>query len=276
MILNLTNPLVMAGLALIFALGVADDIRGLPALSRLSAQVGLGLIVVVGSLLFTLESTPGGLLVLVGLVWMVTSINVTNFMDGINGITALNAIVISSAYLALALLSKSNIVALAAAVIGISLAFLPWNWGISAKMFLGDSGSYLLGVAIGVIGFTLFLEGLPILIVIAPATIYLVDVTYTIMVRIASRQSLLQPHRMHIYQQLAFKVRYQPRVALLVGTFTLVASTFGVLAAEALLSTATLAVNAMHPTLGWSGEGPQRMVPPTSSTSQSGKGSPSR
>jgi len=87
------------------------------------------------------------------------------------------------------------------AVVGCSLGFLPWN-APSARMFLGDVGSYLFGglVTSGLLlGMT---SGVPILPLLAPLAIYAADTGAALVRRLVRGQPLLHAHREHIYQRL--------------------------------------------------------------------------
>ena len=72
-------------------------------------------------------------------VWVLT--NATNFLDNTNGV--------ASALAATSLLVTSAGAGPVAAIGWAALGFLPWNWP-RARLFLGDSGAYLLGAATGI------------------------------------------------------------------------------------------------------------------------------
>src|SRR3990172_11522366 len=90
----------------------------------------------------------GGALAVVGLVWL---INLYNFMDGIDGLAAGEAVgvgLVGGVLLAAAGATGLSLVALAlAAAAG---GFLVFNWP-PAKIFMGDVGSGLLGYGFGVL-----------------------------------------------------------------------------------------------------------------------------
>lgn len=72
-------------------------------------------------------------------VWILT--NATNFLDNTNGV--------ASALAATSLLIASGGTGSTGAIGWAALGFLPWNWP-RARLFLGDSGAYLLGAATGI------------------------------------------------------------------------------------------------------------------------------
>ncbi|MCX6431889.1 MAG: hypothetical protein NTX29_03595 [Actinobacteria bacterium] len=184
-------------------LGAVDDWRAQPARVRLIAQVLLSG-VVVGALAW--QWRPGGLAVWVALASFLifpVAVNAANFMDGINGISAAHGLVLGAVYCLLLMGADAGAwsmvgVALAAA----SVAFFPWNWRARAAMFLGDSGSYLLGAAVALMMMACWANGISILVALAPFAIYLVDVGATIVRRGLSGESLTTAHRDHAYQRL--------------------------------------------------------------------------
>ena len=83
-------------------MGLADDARSLPARVRLGAQLLLGaaLCAWVAAYVGT-GGLPGVVFAAVGVFGVVAYVNAFNFMDGVNGISALNA-VLAGAWFALA------------------------------------------------------------------------------------------------------------------------------------------------------------------------------
>ena len=176
------------------AVGFADDRQGLSAVFRLAAQVAAG--ATMGWAL------GGGYWILVAAIVVPVVVNVVNFMDGINGITSLTMAVWGITAFAVghahAVLPLSVVGALTA---GSALGFLPWN-APTARLFLGDSGSYLFGALVGaglLIGWS---EGAPVVLLAAPLTLYLTD-TGTVLAKRALRgDPLFEAHREHVYQRL--------------------------------------------------------------------------
>ncbi len=186
--------LLFAAASVLSLVGFADDTEGLPALSRLGAQALMGAAMGVAA--------GGGWLVLMAAVLAPTVVNMVNFMDGINGITSLSMTVWGVA--ACVVGQQNGLTALTlvgATVIGCSLGFLPWNTR-TARLFLGDAGSYLFGALVTsglMIGWA---GGAPILPLLAPLALYAADTSTALIRRGLRRESLLTAHREHAYQQL--------------------------------------------------------------------------
>lgn len=186
--------LVLAAVGVLALVGLTDDHRSLSAIVRLAAQVSAG--AVMGILV------GGGWWIGIGVVAIPLVVNVVNFMDGINGITSLSMAVWGATALILGRTQDvPSLSLLGALTAGAALGFLPWN-APTARLFLGDSGSYLFG-AIAAAGMLIgWSAGVPKVLIAAPLTIYLVD-TLTVLAKRACRgDSLFVAHREHVYQRL--------------------------------------------------------------------------
>ena len=91
------------------------------------------------------------ILLVLAMIWV---INNTNFMDGLNGLAASEAIFVAGAAGLLAWASGDSMsLLLCAMLVTTTTGFLPWNIG-QAKMFLGDSGAYFIGMVIALLALT--------------------------------------------------------------------------------------------------------------------------
>ena len=176
-------------------IGLVDDRLGLSPVVRLGGQVAAGLVMGLAA--------GSGWLMLAGALVAPVVVNVVNFMDGINGITGLSVGVWgATAWLVGLSVSAEPVWVLGAATAGAALGFLPWN-APTARLFLGDVGSYLFGglIAAGIV-VGIANEASPLLLG-APLALYLAD-TGTVLLRRALRgDKLMTAHREHVYQKLA-------------------------------------------------------------------------
>ncbi len=147
----------------------------------------------------------GSFLAFLAVVW---SINLYNFMDGIDGIAAAEAVIVS--VVAGILLSSVNDSSLANSVWLLAAAcagFLVWNWA-PAKIFMGDVGSGFLGYTFSVLALASENRGsLPLLVWAILLAVFIIDATATLMRRIWRGEKWSQPHRSHAYQR-AVQVGY--------------------------------------------------------------------
>ena len=194
----------LVAIAVIGVVGLLDDIYDLPVASRLLALVIVSLVV---SLILARSVGVGPLaqagLALVGGMWLVAYTNAFNFMDGVNGISGLNATLAGGWYAMMALSEGHDALAvLALATAGGALGFLPWNFP-QARLFLGDVGSYGLGMTIGYLALALVVRGAPWTLVLAPLLIYTADTGLTLVRRIQGGRPWHEAHREHVYQRLS-------------------------------------------------------------------------
>jgi UDP-N-acetylmuramyl pentapeptide phosphotransferase/UDP-N-acetylglucosamine-1-phosphate transferase len=182
-----------------------DDRVSLPVGTRLVAQFGavaIGLFFLPGAgTVFQGVLPPWLDLVATAVLW-VWFVNLFNFMDGIDGITAGEAVTIGLGVALIALVSadyQSGALMLGLSIAAAALGFLVWNWH-PAKLFLGDVGSIPLGFLLGWL-----LLGLAGTGSWAPAAIlplyYLTDATLTLLFRLVRGRRVWQAHREHFYQR---------------------------------------------------------------------------
>lgn len=179
-----------------------DDLYELSPKIRLVIQSAVAVIglVTIGGLnsidvgLFTIENQViTNLFAFLLIVWY---INLTNFIDGINGYVGSMFVFIGIA--GLILVGDAYFGVLAVAVLG----FLYWNWN-KAKIFMGDVGSTLLGYNIAII--TLYYaneQSSNLWVWITLFGLFWFDATVTLIRRKLNGEKLSQAHKKHAYQRL--------------------------------------------------------------------------
>ena len=133
----------------------------------------------------------------IGVVAIVYFINVSNFMDGLNGFLGSEILFLSLA--GLILFGDNHFIVLAVSILG----FLYWNFGNKAKIFMGDSGSTLLGynIAILTIHYT-NIDSMNLWIWLMLFGLFWFDATLTILMRKLNDEQITQAHKKHGYQRL--------------------------------------------------------------------------
>lgn len=145
------------------ALLAMDDILGLPFWTKLVVQVLCSLLVAWGfGITITYVTLPhldlhlAWAAIPVTVIWLVGMQNSINLLDGVDGLAA-GVVGIVGAVLFLAAVNRlavdpaqGAVILLAAALIGCCLGFLVFNFA-PARIFMGDSGSHVLGMLVGVI-----------------------------------------------------------------------------------------------------------------------------
>ena len=152
---------VAVGATLLMLVGLWDDRRGIAPRVKILAQVGAALLVTAAGV--RVEITPWPAVnILISLFWFVGITNAVNLMDNMDGLAAGTSAVSALFFTILAASAQQGLVAsLAAAVTGASLGFLYYNVP-PALIFMGDTGSLLLGFLLAVIGVKYSPDNLPL------------------------------------------------------------------------------------------------------------------
>ena len=193
----------------IAVVGLVDDWRSLGYRRRIITQL------LMAGLVFTqLRELPplymGGINLQLGvLAWLLVPLamtwlcNLYNFMDGIDGLAAAQAIFVTTAAAWLAQEQSSGLAALCLALAAATAGFLVWNWS-PARVFMGDVGSTWLGFTFGVLILISLRD--PVLtiwvwfLLLSP---FIVDTGWTLGVRLARGHPPYEPHSTHAYQHAA-------------------------------------------------------------------------
>lgn len=199
-----------AGMLALGTVGWIDDTKGsLPGI-RLAVQI-----VVACFTLYMLGGLPeirlgtntyvigptGYVLGVLGIVW---SINLYNFMDGIDGFAGSQAVIIFGTVSILSLYRGNPSTAAVAAILAAAcVGFLIWNWP-PAKIFLGDVGSGSIGYL--VCGLAISSENhrsVPLFVFAILGAVFIADATVTLVRRVRRGVRTIEAHRDHTYQRLA-------------------------------------------------------------------------
>lgn len=227
---------VLLGGAVICAVGIVDDLFELDALSKFAGQVLAAVIAVAMGVQFVYLPLPGTVLgldqlqaMILTMVLIVGTANAVNFVDGLDGlavgIVAIGAIAFFMFAFILAVENgETRAIAaalLTAALAGVCLGVLPHNF-FPARMFIGDSGSMLLGFVLACSSISLtgqfpatnisegiggaetnFLPALlPLILPFAILTVPFVDMGLAVIRRTRAGRSPFSPDKMHIHHRL--------------------------------------------------------------------------
>ena len=213
----------------IVLLGMADDRFELDALTKLAGQVfTAGILLLYGIQILWLPingviTLPPSIGQLLTVLIVLVVINAVNFIDGLDGLAAGVVAISGVAFFAFAYLlavdygfSRAGAPSLVTAVlIGISIGFLPHNLS-PAKIFMGDSGSMLLGLLLSVSAITLTGQVdpnaisaeklgptlLPLLLPFAVLAIPFLDLVLALIRRVRAGKSPFAPDNLHLHHRL--------------------------------------------------------------------------
>jgi UDP-GlcNAc:undecaprenyl-phosphate GlcNAc-1-phosphate transferase len=173
-------PVVVGG-ALVFGVGLWDDVRPLPAWLKLlvqgaaaAATIALGVriehVTVFGSTLgLSVLAVP------VTVVWIVGLTNAFNVMDGLDGL-ATGLAIIAAATCAVVSLARDDV---QGGMLLVALLGAPYNFN-PATIFLGDSGSLVVGYVLAVTAITSFQKGATALVVAGPFLLFALPISETV------------------------------------------------------------------------------------------------
>jgi UDP-GlcNAc:undecaprenyl-phosphate GlcNAc-1-phosphate transferase len=155
--LTSAGALILAS-AILFLIGLCDDLRGVPPLAKLAGQTLAAIVVVyagfrIDHLVFppAYELSLGWLSIPITIVWLVGVSNALNLVDGLDGLAGgVSVIALLTATVAAVAVGNTSIPWYTLALGGALLGFLRYNFA-PAKIFLGDSGSLVVGFLLAVL-----------------------------------------------------------------------------------------------------------------------------
>ena len=224
------STLAYLGCLIIVLLGFSDDRWQLSSKVRLPVQFIVSVAAVraigVDSVdfgFFSLsEPLTLSLLAVLSLVWLC---NLTNFMDGIDGIAASQLLVTSLSCVVLLVgleggldaaageSGEHDVVLTLSVVLAASAAgFLLWNWS-PASLFMGDAGSGFIGFALGLLALeSLVTQRMSVWSWVLLLGVFIADTAVTLLVRIIRGERWYEGHSQHAYQILSRRLNSHPRV----------------------------------------------------------------
>jgi UDP-N-acetylmuramyl pentapeptide phosphotransferase/UDP-N-acetylglucosamine-1-phosphate transferase len=215
LLLSFEGPMrgILVGASLITLVGMLDDVRGTSPFVKLGLQFAVaGILVLYGVRLETLTFPGVGILVLgwvaipFSLMWVVAIMNIVNFIDGMDGLAAGVCVISSVTFSIISLsLGRIDIGVLAAITAGSTAGFLRHNF-YPASIFMGDSGSLLLGFLLAAITLQGFLKGVATVALLIPLLVLgipIFDTGFAILRRIKNRQPVYLADRGHLHHRFA-------------------------------------------------------------------------
>jgi UDP-N-acetylmuramyl pentapeptide phosphotransferase/UDP-N-acetylglucosamine-1-phosphate transferase len=212
-----------ASMVILFFIGIKDDILMISPIKKLSAQILSALMISMGSdvripqmfNILDFNELPYWLSITISVFVIILIINTYNLIDGVDGLAASSAIFSSSVFGVWFYINSYNSLSLIAfALVGSLIAFLIFNFSKKNKIFMGDTGSMLVGfiVAIQAIEFINFNAGTlesgakgwataPV-IAISILIIPLIDTLRVFTIRIINKRSPFTADRNHIHHRL--------------------------------------------------------------------------
>jgi UDP-GlcNAc:undecaprenyl-phosphate GlcNAc-1-phosphate transferase len=206
-------PLLGVAFLVIFFTGLVDDVASLSPRKKLLGQLLAATIAVASGLVIGDVVNPfkdallnvGWLTYPVTILYLVAYVNIFNLIDGLDGLASGIAVIASFTLFVLSILrGQADAASLALAVAGAGLGFLRYNFH-PAQIFLGDSGSLLLGFSLATISLlsvTRVSSLTTILVPLVVSGIPIIDTLSAMVRRHRARVSMSQADRGHIHHRL--------------------------------------------------------------------------
>jgi UDP-GlcNAc:undecaprenyl-phosphate GlcNAc-1-phosphate transferase len=216
---------ILGGCAILFVAGLLDDVFRLSPLAKIAAQTAAAVLVLVSGVRVEIVSNNIAATA-IGLVWLIGMTNAFNLLDNMDGLAATLA-TISCAFFAVdAFTVHPNhlIAVLSLGVCFACLGFLPYNLRLRgpASVFMGDSGSQVLGFTLGALGLasswtvagsTVATLLLPLLVLAVP----ILDTTLVTVVRLLEGRPVTQGGRDHTSHRLVYEGLSDKRAVVLLA-----------------------------------------------------------
>jgi len=230
-------PAIIIGSGIIVLTGALDDRYGIRAVIKLSGQISGAAVLVFSGLVIERVTLPffgmidlGVFGIILTLLWIVGITNAINLIDGLDGLaTGVSTIALSSMFVMAIMQGQVVAAYLSIVLIGSNLGFLYHNF-YPAKIYMGDTGSNLLGYMIAVISILGLFKNIAIFSFIIPIVILAVpifDTLFAIVRRALNKQKIMAPDNKHIHYQLLNAGFSHRQSVLIMYAFSLV---FGILA----------------------------------------------
>ena len=203
----------VAGFVVIFATGAIDDVFQLKPLQKLVGQLLAAVIPVAGGMVIGVIVNPftegplqlGWLAYPITVLYLVAYVNIFNLIDGLDGLASGIACIASTTMFVLSVMAgRADAASLAIALAGSTLAFLRYNFH-PASVFLGDSGSLLIGYSLGCVSLLTVSRVAGLTTIIVPlviAAVPILDTFSAIVRRSRAHVSIGQADKGHIHHRL--------------------------------------------------------------------------
>ncbi len=224
-----------------------DDLKDLPPLVKLAAQIVVAVIVVLFGLridnvnipfLYNI-GLPNAFSIILTIGWIVGITNAINLIDGLDGLSSGIALISCISLLIIFALNGSPIIAilLITALAGALSGFLPFNFN-PAKTFMGDAGSNFLGYCLSVISIFGVAKTYTLVVIVAPLIVLglpVLDTLIAIVRRIVKGKSIkaiMKPDKGHLHHTLLKKGFTQREAVFIMYAITAALGLFAIVLLE--------------------------------------------
>ena len=221
-----------------------DDVKGVPALIKLIAQIIAALVVInfgirIDNLdipFINLDNATPLFYTILTLFWIVGITNAMNLIDGLDGLSTGVSLISCLSLLIIFSLNASPIISivLITALGGALCGFLPYNFN-PAKTFIGDTGSNFLGYCLSIISILGIAKTYTAIVIVAPIMVLalpIFDTVFAIIRRIIHGKSLkaiIEPDAGHLHHQMLKKGFTQKQAVLILYGLSAIFGMFAII-----------------------------------------------
>ncbi|WP_246213162.1 MraY family glycosyltransferase [Aminipila butyrica] len=209
---------VLLGGALIYILGIIDDLKGLPAKVKFLGQALIACVPYAFGVRIEFVTNhfgasfgdshsyfAGAVCFFITIIWIVGITNTVNLIDGLDGLASGVASISSLCLAYTAYIHGAYLPALAMlALAGSALGFLPYNFH-PAKIFMGDGGSLFLGFMLATLSVVGPVKSATIMAVIIPVLVLglpIFDTAFAILRRLVNHRPIMEADKGHLHHRL--------------------------------------------------------------------------
>jgi len=235
-IMFIQNTNLLSAVLLIGILGLIDDVKGTPPLIKILTLIVVYLFLYADGFLISYLGVYLGisidlnlyLAIIFSTAAIVAFTNAFNIIDGLDGLSGLIAMIIFFTFLFLGLENNDKLLTtIPIFFITTLFVFLIYNWN-PAKVFLGDSGSLMIGFVISILGIRSlnYIEPISILFI---ASVPIIDALFVYSRRILEGKPPFMPDKLHCHHiLLAYFKHNVKKTVLIIASFQFISSLVGV------------------------------------------------
>jgi UDP-N-acetylmuramyl pentapeptide phosphotransferase/UDP-N-acetylglucosamine-1-phosphate transferase len=218
--------LILIPVSILGIVSFGDDIKGMPILVRLLVHLFAAYLCIkfyFGNNLIFRGEIGANIDFFLAVLSLAAFINIYNFLDGIDGISAFQSIHLSLSAIILCIIRDKVIINvdmvfyISSILLGCSIGFLLFNWH-PAKIFMGDVGSTFLGLLHGLNLLLIAASSERLFLAASIASLYYIsDGGITILIRLMKGEKIWLPHLNHFFQQAVRKGMSHKEVVCKIG-----------------------------------------------------------
>lgn len=232
----------LTGSTVLVLVGIWDDIKQIGPRTKLVGQIlAAGVLVAFGIQIDYVTSPWGHVIFLeylsipLTIFWIVGFTNIVNLIDGLDGLAAgISLIACVAIFSVTNQMGQTDLAAITLALAGAASGFLRYNFN-PAKIFMGDTGSMLLGytmAAISVIGTVKTAATIALVVPVIVLGLPILDTTFAILRRYLSGKPVFKPDKGHIHHRLLAMGLSQKQAVLMMYAVTALLGCLAVIIAK--------------------------------------------